>query len=299
VQFESSARLRDSIGFAALQFCFLISCVCSGPAETVCHGPSGYLSFTNSPFNISGFDCFHLETFEDGLLNIPGVTINSGWVVVGPGSLTDSVDGDDGSVNGAGINGYSLLSGDVRSNLVVTFDPNSLGGHLPTHAGIVCTDIGAVSFGQLGVGDVTFAAYDSNGVLLGSITATNLGNGSVAGSGPEATSEDRFFGISHPAGIASITLTANNSKDWEVDHLQYGYRSVGIAAPELRIRQTAAGEIVLTWPTNANGFTLQESPVLPGTNWITVPFPSVLVDEQNQVTMPPPSGNRFFRLSGS
>jgi hypothetical protein len=41
-------------------------------------GPSPYLSFSDSPFNGGSFTYFHLETFEDHLLNTPGVTASPG-----------------------------------------------------------------------------------------------------------------------------------------------------------------------------------------------------------------------------
>lgn len=43
-------------------------------AVAVSIGPSPYLSFADSPFNGGSFSYFHLETFEDHLLNTPGVT---------------------------------------------------------------------------------------------------------------------------------------------------------------------------------------------------------------------------------
>jgi len=290
------ARCRGVIGSVAVQVWLLSFCFSDARAGTVFYGPSGYLSFTNSPFDAPGFEFFYLETFEDGLLNTPGAAVNPGWVVIGPGSLTDSVDADDGIVDGSGANAYSLLSGGVLSGLVVTFNTNSLGGHLPTHVGIVCTDVGAVSFGEFCVGDVTLAAHDAAGVFLGSITATNLGNGSALGSGPGATSEDRFFGVSNSGGISSITLSINNSVDWEVDHLQYGYQPVSSFVPELKIRQSAPDEVSLTWSTNAIGFILQESSDLPGTNWTTVPIAPTIVCDENRVTKTLPSSNRFYRL---
>ena len=290
-------RCRGVIGSVAVQVWLLSSCFSEARAGAAFYGPSGYLSFTNSPFNPGGFQYFHLETFEDGLLNAPGAAVNTGWtVIVGHGNLIDSVDADDGIIDGSGTDAHSLLSGGALSNLVVTFDTNNLGGHLPTHVGVVCTDIGSVLFGQFGVGDVTLMAHDDAGVFLGSITATNLGNGSVLGSGPEATSEDRFFGVSNSSGISSIVLFVNNSVDWEVDHLQYGYQPASSFVPELRIRQSAPNEISLTWSTNAIGFILQESPELPGTNWTTVPITPTLVCDENRVTAALPSGNRFYRL---
>ncbi len=290
------AGCRGVIGSAVVQVWLICFCLSDARAGAVFYGPSGYLSFTNSPFDAAGFEFFHLESFEDGLLNTPGVVVNTGWMVIGPGTLTDSVDADDGLIDGSGAGGYSLLSGGVHSNLVVTFDTNSLGGHLPTHVGVVCTDVGAVAFGEFCVGDVTLTALDATGGVLGSITATNLGNGAALGSGPGATSEDRFFGVSNPGGISSITLSVNNSVDWEVDHLQYGFQPAGFFVPELRIRQSAPNEVSLTWSTNAIGFILQESPSLSGTNWTTVPIAPTIVCEKYRVIATPSSSKRFYRL---
>src|SRR5690349_9241259 len=67
-------------------------------------GPNlDYESFADSPFFGHSFSYFHLEDFEDGALNTPGVT-SSGGVVVGPGPLVDSVDG-------GGPNGKSYFNG--------------------------------------------------------------------------------------------------------------------------------------------------------------------------------------------
>jgi len=66
------------------------------------HGPTPYLQASDAP------DIFPnriLEDFEDGTLTI-GMSADNG-VIVGPGGLTDSVDGDDGSIDGGGSNGRS------------------------------------------------------------------------------------------------------------------------------------------------------------------------------------------------
>src|SRR6266481_7452029 len=68
-------------------------------------GPTPYLSFGDSPFNGPSFSYFHLETFEDHLLNTPGVTGSPGGVtsvVFGP-AIHDSVDFDDGVIDGSGL----------------------------------------------------------------------------------------------------------------------------------------------------------------------------------------------------
>ena len=48
---------------------------------------------------------------------------------------------------------------------------------MPTHAGIVWTDVGIVTSGSTGHGNVIFSARDANGVSLGTQVAINLGDG--------------------------------------------------------------------------------------------------------------------------
>lgn len=181
-------------------------------------GPSPYLSFADSPFNGLAFDYFHLEDFEDGLLNTPGVTPNApGALVTSPGALTDSVDGDDGLIDGSGSAGRSLLS--TTSNFMeFDFAPLISMGGLPTHVGIVWTDVGATGSGNPGLGDVLFEAYDDNGMLLEPGVTALLGDGLITG----GTAEDRFFGAFSPTGILRFRISMLDSIDWEVDHLQYG-----------------------------------------------------------------------------
>lgn len=209
----------------------MIGALSAAPVTThagVFLGPTPYLSFADSPFDgLAGFSYFHLEDFEDGLLNTPGVSA-SGGTVVGPSPATDSVDGDDGTIDGSGAAGHSLLSTPATTTLTFTFDAAALGGQLPNHVGIVWTDVGASS-PITGFDLVTFSAIDADGASLGSIGPYSLGDGSVLGE----TAEDRFFGITNiGGGIRSITISMASSSDWEVDHLQYGFLPSDVAVPE-------------------------------------------------------------------
>ena len=176
-------------------------------------GPSPYLSFADSPFNPASFGYFYLEDFEDNLLNVPGVTpsagntsLNSGFT----GSIVDSVDKDDGVIDGVcikiGATCESWFSGSGATGVSWTFNAGVLGS-LPTAAGIVWTD---------GSGTVTFQAYDQNNVLLGTLTYTGADSNFFGG-----TAEDRFFGVTNAGGISRIFLS-NESGGIEMDHLQYG-----------------------------------------------------------------------------
>jgi len=175
-------------------------------------GPSPYRSFADSPFAGISFAWFHLENFENGALTVPGVSISTGRVIF-PSDFTDSVDGDDGLIKGLGRDGHSWLVPD--NCLTITFSAHVL-GELPTHVGIVWTDVG-FSDSIDGFGKVTFEAFDRHGNLIVKIGPSPVGDGQFGGQ----TEEDRFFGAFHADGIKKIRITMN-SADWEIDHLQFG-----------------------------------------------------------------------------
>lgn len=181
----------------------LLCMVAVGNAQSL--GPSPYLSFSDSPFFAGTWSYFHLEDFEDGLFNTPGVTRDNGNPY-GPASNCDSVDGDDGIINGSGTAGRSLFYTSGSAGVTFTFDSGVLGS-LPTHAGVVWTD---------GAGAITFEAWDQNNVSLGTLIG-NHADGSFSGT----TAEDRFYGWANAGGISKIKIK-NASGGIEVDHLQYG-----------------------------------------------------------------------------
>lgn len=178
-------------------------------------GPTPYLSFADSPFAGTSFQYFHLENFESGSTQAPGLSASGGSITT-PSLATDSVDGDDGVIDGLGRNGRSLLSAGV-SSIDFSFSAAAL-GQLPTHAGVVWTDVGNVTSGNFAFGAVRFEAFDANGLSLGVIGPASVGDGDFRGQTPE----DRFFGIVHLGGISRIRLSMDNSTDWELDHVQFG-----------------------------------------------------------------------------
>ena len=180
----------------------------------------------DSPFNglpLNGY--FFLEDFEDSMFNVPGVVVTGSGVCITPtiGTCnfvqisTDSVDGDDGVINGWG-NGITG-TGDITNTtphshfatpgsvgLTYTFDDTVLCA-LPTHVGIVWTD---------GLGIVTFEAFDSGGSSLGTNSHIAANDGFRG-----QTGEDRFYGAVDLNGISKITIS-HEAGGIEVDHLQYG-----------------------------------------------------------------------------
>jgi|SRR5882672_1605372 len=189
-------------------------------------GPTPYLSAADSPFPVNT-PSFVLEDFEDGLLNVPGVSAVAGYVTSThfTGAIIDSVDGDDGVINGACANGDSFFN---AGNVRFQFDAQTLGG-LPTSVGIVWTDGGPGC-------TVTFEAFDANAVSLGIATAPSLGDGSNTGT----TAEDRFFGIVFAGGIHEIKVT-NSTGGIEVDHLQYNLPCASLSSTYCTAKTNSLG----------------------------------------------------------
>lgn len=192
----------------------LIACMlATAPAHATLLGPTGYLSFSDSPFSGESFSSFYLEDFEDGLLNTPGLSADAGQVTSTgpwPDGATDSVDGDDGDATSGDCPGPVCDSywAPGLAGITFSFDESALGG-LPTSAGLVWTDGG---FGA----EITFKAYDENDNLLGTLFGYHADDNNYSG-----TAEDRFYGATNASGISSIWIN-NNSGGIEVDHVQYG-----------------------------------------------------------------------------
>ena len=182
--------------------------------------PSPYLSKADSPF--SGLGCLYTETFEDALMNTPGLSADQGGVtsvVFGP-SAHDSVDADDGVIDGSGSLGDSFFFQGGTSGIKFSFDAGVL-GTFPTRAGVVWTD---------GGGMATFEAFDATGALLGSIGPVPIGDAGSTGQ----TAEDRFFGVVFSGGISAIRMS-NTSGGIEVDHVQYGLSAALPATETVRL----------------------------------------------------------------
>lgn len=205
----TSSRLVIFIAAAVLLVSGIPS-ICGAQAASF-FGPTAYLQFSDSPFSGLGLANFQLETFEDNLLNTPGVSANFG-APFGPASNADSVDADDGSIDGSGTAGHSFFF--INGSAGVTF---SFSGSLPTHAGIVWTD---------GGGDTLFEAFGPGLVSLGTIGPVSIADFSNSGT----TAEDRFFGVSDPGGILALKIS-NTAGGIEVDHLQYGNAVAVIPLP--------------------------------------------------------------------
>lgn len=197
-------------------------------------GPTGgsgadgeYNQASDSPFFEIDFSTgyFHLEDFEDEVI-VPGVTADNGGIVsviFGAGNH-DSVDADDGVIDGNGAEGDDWFFIAGATGVTWAFDATVLNA-LPTHVGIVWTD---------GDGDITFEAFDSTGTSLGTVVGQHACCGNSG-----TTADDRFYGVIEPGGISAIKM-ANASGGIELDHLQYGRMNVSNVAIETPGRDGAS-----------------------------------------------------------
>lgn len=189
-----------------------------------------YRSSSDSPFPITSRG-FFLENFEDGQLNSPGVTPginNRGYpralhiTVAGQG---ESVDGDDGSIDGEGTFGRSVRSeGGVQSedtfssNISLMFDSNDLEGALPDYFGFVLTAA------PLSIQNVTIELLgDSRQLYHATIDEPILSQNSGT--------DDVFYGVFVPESISQVSINIMQARamsdklppaPFEIDHVQYG-----------------------------------------------------------------------------
>ncbi len=210
-------------------------------------GPTPYLSRADSPLKLTKPT---LEDFEDGTLDILGVTADFGSVY-GPAWNCDSVDADDGVIDGSGQNGHSFFSGNGFAGITFSFDDSLIGG-FPTSAGVVWTD---------GAGDTYFEAFDASGASLGLYGPYQLDDGSNNG----GTAEDRFFGIADRNGISAIRIS-NTLGGIECDHVQYSFGALSLEANDttlsandpidLTVAGGKAGAPAMVVAVGANGIPL-------------------------------------------
>lgn len=180
--------------------------------------------------------------------------------------------------------------------------------------------VGGSASASLGTGDVTvesshavFAGASAKltiqtGVLnaIADTATLSLAGGNVAGSADDGFAElqsgiDEFVGSLVLAGVAQGPGTYGSSSSPATVQDDEFFAGTGIVTvlPSLTIT-LAAPNVILSWPTSATGFTLQELAAFPSTlppyTWTDVSTLVVISGANNTVTVPASSGNNFFRL---
>ena len=201
---------RENVCCALIALGILTVPATAGLGSNYIYDDVSYVSDGDSPFDLFGPDSdFFLENFEDGKLNTLGL-LGFGGEIRFPSSFTDSVDADDGDIDGFGQLGKDYWAFAAPGGPVARFefDPKALGG-LPRSVGLVWTDgnFFATTF---------FEAFDYKGQSLGILELVLGDDGHQGG-----TAEDRFIGVVNDAGISAIEIRATLGRI-ELDHVQYG-----------------------------------------------------------------------------
>lgn len=205
-------------------------------AEVTFLGPTPYLSVADSPFDMSGLGTtFFFEDFEDGRFDLPpGVASDFDYQVIPPGPTTDSVDADDGVIDGSGTDGQSLhpITFIVAPTnppqwvhyFGLSFDSNVL-GFSPNTFGVVWTDGIPPPMSSFRPSAVVLIVEHNDGTMD---YASWFGDDFLDHSYMGETAEDRFFGLRTTKGIARVRLSMSFYSDTfieqtEIDHVQFGY----------------------------------------------------------------------------
>ncbi len=152
-------------------------------------------------------DQFYCETFEDGLVNTPALSL-AGGTVRAPASDTDSVDGDDGAIDGLGSAGHSYRC-ESGGTVSIAIAAAAFGGTYPERLAFAWTDGPAGSTLTLTITTGANQAFVR--------TVGPLGDSSQAGT----TAEDRLVAITASDGVKSVQIASSGNGPFEIDHVQY------------------------------------------------------------------------------
>ena len=186
---------------------------------------TSYSSAADSPFDLNGLgETFFLEDMETGGSVIPTflMELQTPWTIKGPGPRTDSVDSDDGRLDGSGSEGHSLVP--LLVDILPTNPPQRVAtlsvalGENVNAFGLVWTDAFAVNALEIGVSTASgFHRFD---------TTVNM-DGDPFG----FTDEDMFVGLLADERIFEITIRCisvgfEDGDPCEFDHIQLGSQAV-------------------------------------------------------------------------
>jgi DNA-binding beta-propeller fold protein YncE len=171
-------------------------------------------------------------------------------------------------------------------------------------------------------GSPGFIFISTNSGAEWKLTATNFVSGLVAHSWicvASSTDGSKLAAVSDALGPLGLITSTNSGASWTTNAVPFldwnavalsadgaklvatvGYPSIGpiyvLQTTPSPVLSLSAADNVLSWIIPSLDFTLQQSPDLQ--NWTDVTNPPMLnlTNLQNQVTLPAPDGNSFFRL---
>jgi hypothetical protein len=132
------------------------------------------------------------------------------------------------------------------------------------------------------------------------VSATPAGGGTASGGGSfadgasvtvHASANARFAFVNWTEGGTILSASADFTFTASADRVL-----AANFAPLSEITRSAAGEVVVSWPTAATGYLLFHNSSFDGANWVAATNAVDVVGERNQVRISQPESQRFFRL---
>lgn len=221
---------RNQTIFTALTLCLVAVAPQRCQAEITFLGPTPYLSKADSPFPVDDSNPnFFLEDFEDGDFNTPGIVLPldpyaQGAIRSKGQPFANSVDADDGTIDGSGGDGSAWASTIYANDLV---DPPTISSYLSLSFDVNQSGLGPTSFGfvwTFGRSEsvVRIDVYDVHANHIGFESFVGIGSGI-----DDDTRDDRFFGVKSSDEIGRVLLTSSYvGEPWffEIDHVQIGFQ---------------------------------------------------------------------------
>jgi uncharacterized repeat protein (TIGR03803 family) len=209
----------------------------------------------------------------------------------GYGPVASVVEGGDGALYGTGQFGGSAGNGTV-------FKLNKDGGGYTVLYSFLFSDGSLPSSAVVEWGDGTLYGTTSGDGSTYDGTVFKLkkdGSGyavlhSFTGTGSDGARSYAGLAVGSDGGLYGTTSEGGN---WN-----YGtvFRMTGLGRPRLRLQLTQTNTDILSWPSPATGFALEENNILATTNWTNtsqVPFND---GTMKSVTVRVSSGAKFYRL---
>jgi hypothetical protein len=73
--------------------------------------------------------------------------------------------------------------------------------------------------------------------------------------------------------------------------------SFSLTPPSLTISLSNTKSVIVSWPSSATGYILQQDADITAGNWATNNYPISTINGTNSITITSPTGNLFFRLA--
>ena len=261
--------------------------------------PNGGLNLTNNTLYGATYGgssgngtAFAVNTDGTGFTNLLYLGRDAGGLILSGNTLYGTESGS----YGWGVDCSYFYGSVFRVNTDGTGFTNLYNGD----AGSVCNDEGKVDFSRLILSGTTlYVAVSLNApvgphyYISGEVFAVNT-------DGTGGTNLHSFPGSissrTGPVGLISSGNTLYGTTSWGGSSDVGMVFSLTLPPPQLAIIPSAAN-VILSWPTNFTGFTLQSTTNLVSPVWITNSPTPVIVNGQLAVTNPISGTQQFFRLS--